>query len=186
MIFLSFFKKIEDSARHLKKTRDLTLISLLLAIKVTLSFFTVRIGQIIKISFGFLTNGILGYLYGPFIGFVCGALGDIISYFISPMGPYFPGFTLTSALAGFVYGYILYKKEPTITRILTANLIITVFLNLALNTLWISVLYGNAYMAILPPRILKEFILVPIQVPVLYMALKVVKKVKLIEQIGEN
>lgn len=171
-------KNIKESAMHFKKTKDLSLMSMLLAVKVILSAFSIRIGEMIKISFGFVPGAAIGFLYGPVVGFITGAMGDIIQYVLMPTGPYFPGFTLTMALSGLVYGLFLYKKKPTITRILLASLTVSVFLFLGLNTLWISMMYGKAYMALLIPRIAKELVLVPIQVPLIYLTLKFVENMQ--------
>ena len=42
------------------------------------------------------------------MGFVCGGLGDLIQFVIKPTGAYFPGWTISAALAGFIYGLFFY------------------------------------------------------------------------------
>lgn len=55
-----------------------------------------------------------GFLFGPVSGCVTGIASDLLCYLIKPNGPYFFGFTLVSALIGFIPGllYSLLKKHP--------------------------------------------------------------------------
>ncbi len=62
----------------------------------------------LRLSVSFLANCAIGYMFGPVMGFVCGGLGDLIQFVIKPTGPYFPGWTLSAALAGFIYGLFFY------------------------------------------------------------------------------
>lgn len=81
-----------------------------------------------------------------------------------PGGTYFPGFTITAFLTGFVYGFFLHNKSKSWVRILIASSIICILLNLILNTYWLSILTGKGYIALLPARIFKNIIMIPIQV----------------------
>jgi ECF transporter S component (folate family) len=67
-----------------------------------------------------------GIILGPVIGFCSGAAADIINFMVKPGGPFFPGFTLVSALSGFIPGLIFkyLKKE------LNFNLLNTLFISL--------------------------------------------------------
>ena len=48
-------------------------------------------------------------LFGPGVGGAVGALSDILGYAVRPTGPYFPGFTVTAALSGVIFGLLLGK-----------------------------------------------------------------------------
>lgn len=55
-----------------------------------------------------------GILLGPVAGLAVGTIADILSFIVRPSGPYFIGFTLSSALTGFIPGLlfmILRKKD---------------------------------------------------------------------------
>ena len=108
---------------------------------------------------------------GEAAGGAAAALGDVIGYLLKPTGPYFPGFTVSAFLTGLVYGFLFYKKEVTWQRALAASLIISVAVNLGLDTLWLSMLYGQGYIAILVGRLVKFPLAVAIQtvlVPLVY------------------
>lgn len=64
-----------------------------------------------------------GIICGPLIGLITGALSDILCFVIKPAGPFFPGFTLTSALTGLIPGliYKYFKKDRNF------NIINTIF-----------------------------------------------------------
>ncbi len=63
-----------------------------------------------------------------------------------------------------------------------AELLIKILVNCILNTLWISMLYGKGFFALLPLRVLKNAIMLPIDSAILYFALIYVKK--LVNKIG--
>jgi len=61
----------------------------------------------------------VGIFYGPTAGFMAGAISDVLGYMINPMGgAYFPGFTLSTALAGMIPGliYKLLKAKKNLIR----------------------------------------------------------------------
>jgi len=95
---------------------------------------------------------------------------------VRPTGPFFPGFTISGILGGLIYGLVLYKRKITLPRVILANALVTVFVNMLLNTYWLTLLYGSAYMAIFPARIIKELILLPINVAIFYIVSKILAK----------
>lgn len=107
------FKSIKDSAGEFKSLQSIVAIAMLLAIHTVLSLFvSVRVSDSLKISTGFIATAIMAVCYGPVVGFIFGALGDIIQYLLNPTGPLALGLTLNAALAAMVYGFVLYKKLP--------------------------------------------------------------------------
>lgn len=54
-----------------------------------------------------------GIVLGPVAGLAVGFISDILSFIIRPAGPYFIGFTISSALTGFIPGllFILLRKR---------------------------------------------------------------------------
>lgn len=162
-----------SSTKELKNVRCITLMAMLAAISIVIGFtLTFMPAQFVKISFTFLPNEFVYYLFGPFVGIFFGAAIDILNFMIKPMGPYFPGFTLSSILIGLIYGVLLYKKPLSLKRIIVANAIRTIFIDLILNTYWMIVLYNYQLPVILPPRALKLLVMFPIETFMLYMLIK--------------
>ena len=71
-------------------------------------------------------------------------------------------YTMVAMLAGVIYGSFYYKKPLTLWRVFAAHLAVSLVCNVLLNTLCLSVLYGKAFMILLPPRIIKNLIMWPI------------------------
>ncbi len=165
------FGILRESVRQLRRIETIVVNALLLAMNTVLGFFSIMIGEFIKIGFSFLTLAMAGMLYGPVIGGLFGGLGDVINYFVRPSGPFFPGFTLNGILTGVIYGIMFYRKKITIKRSIIAKLIITVFIDLGLTTYWLSILYGQAFIVLLPMRLIKSPIMFPIDVVLLYLVL---------------
>lgn len=63
-----------------------------------------------KIEFAFVAVMLAACISGPIGGAVIGALVDFIGAILMPTGAYFPGFTVTAAITGLVFGLLLYKK----------------------------------------------------------------------------
>ncbi|WMJ84189.1 folate family ECF transporter S component [Oscillospiraceae bacterium LTW-04] len=145
-------------------------IALLIALEIVLSRFLSISTPIVKISFSFVPLSMLAMLYGPFYAAAGAAIADIIGVALFPLGAYFPGYTLTAALTGLTYGLLLYQKPKSWGRIVLAVLIVGLVLNLGLNTVWIQMTTGKAYMALLVPRIVKSLTMVPIMVLIIRFA----------------
>lgn len=173
------FKQLfKDSFHELKSTTVLTKAALLVAVTVALGFYRIHITEFLRIGFDFVPKEMTGMLFGPVVGGVVAGVSDVIAYFIRPMGPFFPGMTISAILGGIIYGVFLYKKPLSLKRIIMANATVTVFVNLLLNTYWMTVLYGNSFLAIFPARFVKELIMLPIGVTIYYTVAKVLSKAK--------
>ncbi len=162
-----------ESAREWKRVRSLTMAAMLLAAQVVLGrIAAIPLGPDIRISFGYFALSLAGALLGPAVAPVNGALADVIGYLIKMDGAYFPGFTITGLVSGLIYGAALYRREITLRRVLVTKLIVDVFCNLLLNTLWLHMLYGKAFFALLPARALKNLLQYPVDAALLYPVLK--------------
>jgi len=169
----------------LNKTHVLTQLALLLAMAVILSMLGVMLPIAgingLKITFSYLPIMIAGFVFGPIAGALVGALSDILGYVVKfyAYGPYFPGFTLTTALSGalpvLIYRFLGGKSEKAaLFRISLAVALTSLFVT-TLDTYFLQVLYGQAFLVILPARIVKEVILIPIKIISLNIVLKLYK-----------
>ncbi len=93
---------------------------------------------------------------------------------IAPTGPFFPGFTFNAVLSGMIYGLILYKHPVTVPRVLFSQFLVKVFVNLLLNTYWLSILYGKGFMMMLPARVVSNAVMLPIDTVLTFVILKFV------------
>lgn len=173
-----------ESLREMRDIRKLSAMAMMLALAVVLGFYaTVQVGDFMRIGFAFIPNELTGMLFGPAAGGILAALADIVKYLVKPIGAFFPGFTLSALLGGLIYGIVLYKKPLSLKRVIVANALVTVFVNLLLNTFWLTVLYGNGFMALLPARFVKEAVLLPIDVVLYYTIAKVLGRARLFQTV---
>ncbi len=143
-------------------TRMVVIMGMLIAIQIVLSRFCSINAWNVKIGFGFVPIAIAAILYGPIPAALVGILSDFLGAVLFPIGPYFPGFTLTAGLTGLVYGFLLHK-EQSFVRILASALITQFILGLLLNTFWISVLYGSEFGPLMLTRLVQCAILTPVE-----------------------
>ena len=139
----------------------ITISAMLLAISVIFGFFKIPLSQASEIRLQFLPVAVEGMLFGPLYGGILGGLSDILCYIVRPTGPFFPGFTFSAVIQGVIYGVLL-KKDQTIGRILIAQTLDTVVVSLILTSLWLALLYGNAFIPLIGSRIIKVIIMYPV------------------------
>ncbi|MBE6911046.1 MAG: folate family ECF transporter S component [Ruminococcaceae bacterium] len=173
---ISFFNRIKSSAMELKSTKSIVLCAALIALYVAINTLSVFVTQELKLGFSFLVLAVLGMQFGAITGTLAGFLCDLMAYIVRPMGALHLGFSLTTALTATVFAILLYRYELKLWRIIVSRIIINVFLNLLLNTIWLSQLYGNGFWALLPGRIFKNIGLLPIEIILLWIFLNAFKK----------
>ena len=179
MSFFSFVNmQFSESAKTLKRTQTLTTVGILLAIQMLLSSFGVfQLTESVKISLAHLALAPTAMLFGPVAAGIQGALSDFLGYLLRPSGPYFPGFTLTALLLGVIYGVLLYRTRRSLWQIILARVIVALFVNIGLNTVFLAMLYGPAQWAALPLRAVKNCLQFPIDCMLLAAVCRVVARI---------
>ena len=125
--------------------RMIAFIGVLTALYVVLSrFLSIINTPTIRIGLGFLPIVLAAIVLGPWQAGVVAALGDIVGALVHPVGPYFPGFTVTAFFSGLILGLLIYKKKNIFITILAVVIHQLVF-SLLIDTIWISILYGASY-----------------------------------------
>ena len=145
------------------KIRNILFVGLFISLEVILTRFLSIENTIVRISFEFIPIAISAILFGPLTAGVAAAIADVLGMLIFPKGPYFPGFTLSAFVTGFLYGVVLYKKKITVLRSFIAVFVVTIVASLALNTIWLIYLTGKTAYVILATRIVKSLVFLPIQ-----------------------
>lgn len=167
----------------MSKNKKIILTSVLLAMQIILSRFLSIKTPIVKISFAFVPTMLCATWLGPKWTVLLNVLGDVIGATLFPTGPYFVGYTISTAIAGLIYGLLLYKKKSDsfsdkifIFRVIIAILLVNLIVNLGLNTLWTSITSGKAFQAILVTRLIKQLIMIPINVAIITFIEKILRK----------
>lgn len=167
-----FVKNFKDSLDEFKSVKNVVLCALLAAIAVVLGYFTIQIGDYIKIGFSGMPNQIVAYMFGPVVGGIFGGALDFLKFIIKPTGAFFPGFTFDAILAGMIYGSFFYRKKISFWRVLIAEFTVVLIVNMGFATYWLSVLYGKGFMVLLPARVIKNLIMWPINSVLLFTVMK--------------
>lgn len=172
-----FLSKFSDSLKEFGNIRSLTGLAMLMAVALVLNLtVSIQITESLRLGFGFIATAMMGMLYGPTCAGIAAGLVDIMQFVIKPSGEFFPGFTLTAVLGGILYGLFLYKNQCSLPRIIAVKSIINVFLHLLLNSYWLTFLYGYAFWAKIPGRIIKNVGMLPIEVLLLAILLPQIAK----------
>ena len=150
-----------------KNTKRLAASALLIAADVVLTRLLAINTPVVRIGLGFAAVAVAALLYGPWWAALTGALGDLAGALLFPTGAYFPGFTLTAACTGLVFGLCLYKKEPRWVYPAAAALLNTVLVSYLANTWMICLITGNSYAAMLAARAVQLAVMLPVQLVVL-------------------
>lgn len=124
--------------------QQLTVSALLIALDVVFTRVLAINTPLMKIGLGFTAVAVSAMLYGPYWAMLTAALGDLIGALLFPTGAYFPGFTLTAALTGLIFGLFLYRREGKWLRAFLAALTNSFFVTLLLNTLMIAVFFRSS------------------------------------------
>ncbi len=150
----------------MKKTNTgrLAKIALLIALQIVFTRFFSITTPVVRIGFGFLPVAVTSILYGPVWGGIAAAIADVIGMMLFPAGVYFPGFTVSALLSGVIYGIFLHGKDFTWQRIIAAVVLIQLFVHLGLNSLWLKMMTGQAWMALMAPRLVNILIMTPIMI----------------------
>lgn len=155
----------------MSKNKKIILSALLLALIIILSRFLSIKTPIVTISFSFVPTMLCAIWLGPKWTILINVLADLIGATLFPYGSFFIGYTITTAVAGAIYGFLLYQKEDDtytdkqfMVRVIIAVILVTVIANIGLNTLWLSMTTGKAFMVLMASRMVKELVMIPIKV----------------------
>lgn len=128
----------------------------------------------IRIGFGGLPVIIAGFLFGPLAGGIVGAVGDLLGYFINPLGPYMPHFTFSAALAGFLPALVFsrQKANPSFINVLLAISLGQIITSLILVPWFLQMLFDISLMVTLPARLISQAMIIPLYSFIIIVVLK--------------
>lgn len=169
---------IKASTSELKKVTSLSGCAMLTTVKAVIAQFTIAVSNILEIGFSGIVVGVTGMYYGPWLSGIAGVIADTIEYILRPSGPYFPGFAINEFVIAFIYGTFFYKQELTWKRVLCAQLLVMLIVNMMLTPLWLNILYGNTFWALFTARIIPQLLKFPIDCLLMYSLLKTLSRIK--------
>ena len=164
------------------KSKKIILSAMLLSILIILSRFLSIKSSFLVISFSFIPMMLAGIYLGPKYSAIIAGLGDLIGAILFPFGAYFPGFTVSAALMGLVYGLFLHKKPGEerkdfkfIIQMFLSSVIVLGGIKILLESYFLNILYGRAYFAVIASRIVTQSIMLPVQVITIFLLEKALR-----------
>ena len=162
------------AADELKNIRVLAFAVMVCAMAIVLESMPIYLlGQTLKIYFSFLVVGLGCACYGPVVGMLAGGVIDTVGFLLAGYDePYFPGYLLTAVLSGLIYGVLLYRRPVSIPRLIVLRLLINFGNNVALGSVWKAMLYGKGYLYYFTTGLVKNAVLLPLEVFLMWMVLR--------------
>jgi ECF transporter S component (folate family) len=150
------------------KTKTVVFAAIFIALTIILTHIFAIQTTFIRIDFGFLAIATFSMLFGPLWGAIAAAVADVVGCAIFSSGVFFPGFTLSAFTSGIIYGFFFYNKSISLTRVILASITILLCVDIAMNTLWLAILYHKAVSIFIAGRLIKCTVMFPIQVILIY------------------
>jgi ECF transporter S component (folate family) len=112
-------------------------------------------------------------------GAVIGVASDLLGMLLFPTASFFAGFTLSALLEGLIYGLFLYNRPVNkwlYLRLALCLLALHIFIQLGLTTLWLSIMYKQAFIPMMIGRVLTNVIRFPIELAALGFLMTVIEE----------
>lgn len=150
---------------ELKKLDRLVLAAVICALCVVMGGFYIPLTNSLQIHFTFFVVAVGCAVYGPVTGMLVAAAADLINYFLFLGGyPYFPGYMVSEMLTALIFGLFLYRQKITVFKLFCSKVLVNFPVNVVLGALWSRILYDKGYIFDLWQRLLKNALLLPLEV----------------------
>ncbi|MDO4815941.1 MAG: folate family ECF transporter S component [Bacillota bacterium] len=148
-------------------TKKIIIIAMTVAFDIAFSRVLALNVLTLKIGIGFAAIVLCAMLYGPVWAGVAAALSDVLGAVLFPTGAYFPGFTVTAALGGAIFGLFLYRRRPNFLRGFLAALCYGLCVTMLANTAMISFVYGPPFWPLFVTRLAEFGVMLALQTAVI-------------------
>ena len=171
-----------DASHSMRCLRLLIFAALTVAMARALSLIpSIPIGPT-KFSFGFLARALCSLVCGPVMGMSVGFVEDILGYALQPEGAFFIGYTISTMAGMLVYGLCFYRARITVARLVVANLLVNVFVNALMGSVWNMIIYQSPYWAFFWPSLGKNLVTIVPKVILMYVAYQGI--IPVLQQVG--
>ncbi|MBE6972487.1 MAG: folate family ECF transporter S component [Ruminococcaceae bacterium] len=129
----------------LYSTRNLVFAALMVAMARVLALIpSIPIAHT-KLSFSFPARAMCALVCGPVAGMAYGFVEDILSFILQPTGEFFFGYTISTMAGMLVYALCFYRRRVTVARIVVSNVLVNIFVNAMMGSLWTMMIRGGGY-----------------------------------------
>lgn len=133
---------------------------------------------LVKFSFNFVPVMLCAIILGTRYTVLLEALSDILGCLLFPRGMFFIGYTISSMVVGLIYGSILYPRGSAVSckellpKLVISMILVAVLVSIGLNTMFTFYTTKIPIMVLLPVRVTKQVLTVPIKIAVMYYTVK--------------
>lgn len=167
-------------------TRKLVISALLVTLDVLFTRILALNTPVMKLGLGFAAVAFCAQAYGAGWAALTAALGDLLGSLLFPTGAYFPGFTLTAAMTGAIFGLCLYGRAPRFICALAAAALNCMCVSFLANTGLIALITGAAYLPLLAARGVQLAVMLPVQCAVIWLIMRAAPVRALLEKLRES
>jgi ECF transporter S component (folate family) len=160
------------ASSEFRNLQSLVFAGLTIALGSVLGALYIPVGTNLRITFSFLAIALGSMVFGPVVGLSAGFAYDLIGYLFVPAAVFFPGYTLSYMLEFLVYGIFLYQCKLSVLRVFLCKFIINFGIHVGLGCLWSEILFGKGYFYFFVKSIIKNIIMLPIEVILLIALLR--------------
>lgn len=166
----------------ISRVKKILLVSLFLAMNIILKrVLVVRYSPSLSFSFCFVPVILCAIILGTRYTVLLEALTDILGWLMFPRGMFFIGYTISAMIVGFIYGKILHPRDGVICyrsllpKLTISILLVAIIVSIGLNTWWLFLITKNGIRIMLPIKIVKQIVTVPIKVTTMYYTVKLLE-----------
>lgn len=165
----------------MSKTRKIAFIGMFVAMEIALTRFAALMpSTVTRISLSFIAFGSAGLLFGSNFTMLSALIGDLIGATLFPQGTYFIGFTISAVISGYLFGQL--KEHNKTHEVVSILLLITLVVEIGMNTLWLSQMFNISFIPMLASRIIGIFINLGLRLLILLPLIKQLKKTELFNE----
>lgn len=154
----------ETAAAELRNPRSLVFAGLTVALGTVLSTLYIPVGLNLRITGAFLAVALGSMVFGPVVGLSAGLAYDLVGFLLMPATVFFPGYTLSTMLEFFLYGIFFYRRPLSILRIFSCKFLVDFGIHVGLGALWSHMLYEKGYLYFLTKSLVKNAVMLPVEV----------------------
>lgn len=166
-------KYLQQATQQTKNVKAISVVSLLIALNISITKLAIPLTDTLKISFKFLTNALTGLIGGPFLALISGFITDNLSIMVFPSKyPYFIGYTFNEMLGVFIYALFFFKQKITIVRIILARISISLFCNVLIGSYLSSIIATKSFAYYFAKSIIKNGLLLPVEITLIVVLFK--------------
>lgn len=171
MFTKTYWKK---ACHQVKNIKILSLCAIFIAVQVMSTSFFVQVSENLRIYFSFLFTALFSMIGGPVMALISGFCADIISFILFPSGAFFFGYTLSAMLGAFIFALFLWDTRITILKIAISRILITVFVNILLGSVWTTMMFSKGFLFYVTKSAIKNLALLPFEIAVLVIVFKMI------------